>query len=557
MIATSRRRWQATPPLVVWRCGFALALVLQLVMLREASIGRFALLSQGGEKVSALFYLHTFTKVTLVSSLALLVGALVERQFRHPGLLSRRWILSLSVLHGGALAALLPLLQTLPTNAQDGTVTSTELWRYLATSSIFLAWQLTAVLLIAPRLQIHGMRLRTSVFLLCAVAAAIFLSSANGVAISITRTLVEDTTLSLAVMFYTLIGDAEPVLSLRDGTPLLVAPGFAILIGAPCAGYQGMLASASIMAGLIILEWPRLRHGRALMLGVAAVAGVFVLNALRIALLFHIGVSHSPEMAVDGFHSYFGTLSLLVVVGIAMLAMQHRSFRQAEDVAKHVAYLSKPDHGPYWDFEASKLILPMAIYLGFGMVLGLFNAGFDWTYPLLAMVGLVLITVRQADIQHEFSNRISMAGPAMGTIVYLLWMAMVPANPEVDATFAIELNSVPLSVMIGWIALRLIGFSIVVPVLEELAFRGGLTRLIGGKLSPMIGQRSAAMIALAVSSLAFGYMHVDVLAGTLAGLAFGLLVLQSGRVGDAIIAHAVTNFLLAITVMVTGHWSLM
>jgi membrane protease YdiL (CAAX protease family) len=51
-------------------------------------------------------------------------------------------------------------------------------------------------------------------------------------------------------------------------------------------------------------------------------------------------------------------------------------------------------------------------------------------------------------------------------------------------------------------------------------------------------------------------MHVDVLAGTLAGVGFGLLVLQSGRVGNAIIAHAVTNLLLAITAFVTGQWSL-
>nr|WP_271515547.1 CAAX prenyl protease-related protein [Flavimaricola sp.] len=103
---------------------------------------------------------------------------------------------------------------------------------------------------------------------------------------------------------------------------------------------------------------------------------------------------------------------------------------------------------------------------------------------------------------------------------------------------------------------RLIGFSVVVPVLEELAFRGGLQRLIGGKLSSMTSERSAALIALALSSLAFGYMHTDVLAGTIAGAGFGLLVLRNGRVGDAIVAHAVTNLMLAITAMITGHWSL-
>ena len=370
------------------------------------------------------------------------------------------------------------------------------------------------------------------------------------------RPIVEDTTLSLALMFYALIGDAEPVLSLRDGTPLLAAPGFAILIGTPCAGYQGMLASAVIMAGLISLDWQNLRHRRALIVGAATVVGVFALNALRIALLFHIGVSYSPEMAVDGFHSYFGTLSLLLVVGMAMLAMQHRSIRKAGSVAKDSENPGPQPHDTHWDVEAGKLIVPIAVYLGLCMLLGLFNAGFNWSYPLLAAAGCYLMVLWRKNIACEFSHGQGVAGVAAGVAVYLLWLMLVPVDPELDAQFAVELHSIPLSLMIGWMAFRLIGFGIVVPVLEELAFRGGLMRLIGGRLTPLTGERSAALIALALSSLAFGVMHVDLLAGTLAGVSFGLLVLRSGRIGDAIIAHCVTNFLLAITAMITGHWSL-
>lgn len=201
-------------------------------------------------------------------------------------------------------------------------------------------------------------------------------------------------------------------------------------------------------------------------------------------------------------------------------------------------------------------MLPLAIYLSVGMVLGLFIAGFNWTYPLLAITGLGLMALWRAHIGREFKGGISWAGFAMGLAVYLLWLAMVPADPEADAAFAVELHSAPLSLMIGWMIFRLVGFSLVVPVLEELAFRGGLQRLIESKLSSMTGERAAALIALVLSSLAFGYMHADVLAGTIAGAGFGLLVLRSGRVGDAIIAHAVTNFMLAITAMVTGHWSI-
>lgn len=556
MIANAQRRLQAATSLAALRTGFALVLVAQLFVLREVSEGRFALLSRGGEAVSELWYLHTFSKVMLLSSSALLIGALVERRFGQPSLLSRGWVWSVSVLHGGALIVLLMLMHTLPIGFEASLMADMELWRYGAISCAFLFWQWTAVLLIGPRMLVRGMRLRTIVFLLCAMSAAVFLSSGNSAVVNFLRTLVEDTTLSLALAFYTLIGSTEPVLSLRDGTPLLSAPGFAILIGAPCAGYQGLLASASLMAGLIILDWPTLRHGRALILGLVTVVGVFVLNSVRIALLFHIGVSYSSVMAIDGFHSYFGTLSLLLVVGVAMLAMQHRSFRQTgRDMNRDAepTFTNSPIH---WGAKDGMLILPLAIYLGIGMVLGLFIAGFNWTYPLLAASGLGLMALWRDQIGHEFSGGLSLTGFSMGVVIYLLWMAMVPSDPTADAAFAVELHSVPMSLMIGWIVFRLIGFSIVVPVLEELTFRGGLHRLINGKLSPFTGERAAALFAFTLSSLAFGYMHANFIAGTIAGAGFGLLVLRSGRIGDAIIAHAVTNLLLAMTAMVTSRWSL-
>lgn len=547
---------QAGTSLAAWRLGFALVILVQLVVLREISEGRFLLLTRGGEAVAELWYFHTFTKVTMLAALALLLGALVERRFSQPALLEQGWFRGISVVHACTLLALLILLPTLPMGFQDNVVTDVGLWRYAATSCAFLGWQLTAVLLIAPRQLIGGMGVRTVVFLLFAMAAAVILSSETNAVISVLRSMVEETTLSLALVFYAVIGTAEPVLSLKDGTPLLAAPGFSILIGASCAGYQGMLASATLMSGLMLLEWPKLRHGRAITLGIVTVVGVFVLNALRIALLFHIGVSYSPEVALDGFHSYFGTLSLLLVVGAAMLGMQHHSFRLAEPATNMKTQLTSTSINTHLEVEAGILILPLAIYLGIAMVMGLFVAGFNWTYPLLAITGLGLMALWHTHIVHEFKGGIGWSGIAMGVAIYLLWLAMVPADPEADAAFAIELHSVPLSLMIGWMIFRLIGFSIVVPVLEELAFRGGLHRLISAKLSSLTGERAAALIAFGLSSLAFGYMHSNVLAGSLAGAGFGLLILRNGRVGDAIVAHAVTNLLLAITAMITGKWSL-
>jgi membrane protease YdiL (CAAX protease family) len=42
-------------------------------------------------------------------------------------------------------------------------------------------------------------------------------------------------------------------------------------------------------------------------------------------------------------------------------------------------------------------------------------------------------------------------------------------------------------------------------------------------------------------------MHHDVVAGAAVGILYGLAARRRGRLGDAVLAHAVTNALLAVT----------
>jgi CAAX prenyl protease-like protein len=58
-----------------------------------------------------------------------------------------------------------------------------------------------------------------------------------------------------------------------------------------------------------------------------------------------------------------------------------------------------------------------------------------------------------------------------------------------------------------------------------------------------------------ISSVAFGLMHGDRwIAGTAAGLLYAAALLWRGRIGDAVLAHATTNALLAAWVLFGGHW---
>jgi hypothetical protein len=57
-----------------------------------------------------------------------------------------------------------------------------------------------------------------------------------------------------------------------------------------------------------------------------------------------------------------------------------------------------------------------------------------------------------------------------------------------------------------------------------------------------------------ITSLAFALTHGEWLAALLCGFAYQGLVLRKGRLGDAILAHSITNLLLGLWVVFKGAW---
>jgi CAAX prenyl protease-like protein len=110
---------------------------------------------------------------------------------------------------------------------------------------------------------------------------------------------------------------------------------------------------------------------------------------------------------------------------------------------------------------------------------------------------------------------------------------------------------------IGWLAIRVAAAVVTVPIAEELAFRGFLLRRISSADVESLAYRAVTPLAILLSSAAFGLMHGKLwLEGIVAGVAYALLVKQTGRLGEAVAAHSTTNLLLAIWVPARGDWGL-
>jgi CAAX prenyl protease-like protein len=152
--------------------------------------------------------------------------------------------------------------------------------------------------------------------------------------------------------------------------------------------------------------------------------------------------------------------------------------------------------------------------------------------------------------------RCSWRGPAMGAGIFLVWIVaahfLLPqsAMPE-------KLAAAPAGLRGFWIASRILGSILIVPIAEELAYRGYLMRRLIKVDFEAVPFHAVRWPALAGTAIVFGLAHgVLWLPGIVAGLAYGLLVVRRGRLGEAVAAHAVTNALIAVTALLWSQWQL-
>jgi len=137
-----------------------------------------------------------------------------------------------------------------------------------------------------------------------------------------------------------------------------------------------------------------------------------------------------------------------------------------------------------------------------------------------------------------------------GILVFLVWILPYPAwlgvndHPQISSLGQDSL----------WLLSRLIGASIIVPVMEELFWRSLVMRWIDDKNFLNFSPSNVSLLALVISSVVFASAHHLWLAGLFAGLIYGALYIRCKNLWVPIVAHAVTNGVLGIWVMATGNW---
>ncbi|UJP05691.1 MAG: CAAX prenyl protease-related protein [Nitrosomonas sp.] len=109
---------------------------------------------------------------------------------------------------------------------------------------------------------------------------------------------------------------------------------------------------------------------------------------------------------------------------------------------------------------------------------------------------------------------------------------------------------------IDWplVAIRLAGAALVVPLMEELFWRSFLLRWLENHRFQAVNPSAVRITSLLIVSVLFALAHSLWFAGLLTGIVYGLLYMRSGTLWAPIIAHAVTNGILGVWIVLTGNW---
>jgi exosortase E/protease (VPEID-CTERM system) len=356
------------------------------------------------------------------------------------------------------------------------------------------------------------------------------------------RTVASYTFAVVAVMLRAIYGDVVS----RPDALVVGTQTFKVMIASSCSGLEGVGLLTAFLGIYLWLFRRELRFPAALLLLPIGAASIWFLNAVRIVVLVVIGTSGWREVALGGFHSQAGWLAFNAVAlgfvalvnrgGLFMKARQSAPARPTEDTT--AAYLA-----------------PFVVVVGTGMVTGAFSAGLDWLYPLRVLAAAWVLWIFRRRYAH-LGWTLSWRALAIGVATFAMWLALVPAGPSARDEWPAALHAAPAYWAAAWLLFRVVGFTITVPLVEELAFRAYLTRrLIGPDVERLpIGLFSWS--SFAISSVLFGMLHGGLwLAGTIAGMSFALALYQRRALADAVVAHATTNGLIAVYVLATGRWS--
>ncbi len=361
-------------------------------------------------------------------------------------------------------------------------------------------------------------------------------------------------TLALTHSFLSLV---EPDVYLDVKERIVGVGKFGVQVNDECSGYEGIALIVAFVSTYLWVFRRDLRFPNALLLLPIGIATIWVMNSLRIAALVLLGAYVSPTVAVQGFHSKAGWICfLLVSLGVIAVSQKIAFFSKSSGVDAQEAGRAPVARA---DGSGARVTLqylaPFMALMAASIVCSAFAPHDQALYPLKVLaIGGVCWWYR--DAYRSLLSGATLVSVVAGVAVGVLWIATEPPGEGAPALGA-WLATLPVWIVAGWLLLRGIGTVILVPIAEELAFRGYLARALISSRFESVPVGAFTVLSFIGSTVAFGLIHQRWLAAMLAGAVYALLMYRSKSLSDPIAAHMASNAVIFCWAVAVQQWALL
>lgn len=204
---------------------------------------------------------------------------------------------------------------------------------------------------------------------------------------------------------------------------------------------------------------------------------------------------------------------------------------------------------------AFPFVAPFVLFMIFLALESIHSSAVYVLYPIKTVaVGLLILSLLSR--LPSFDLKRPALAVSAGIFVFTLWVGLGPLIPmgKMEGGFNPFLFESKETAW-GLVAFRILGASLVVPVMEELFWRGFLMRYLIQETFEDVPLGTYSHVSFWVTTLLFASVHGPLAPVALVtGIIYGVIFIRTKSLGDVMLAHGITNLLLGLYVVNTGKW---
>lgn len=201
-------------------------------------------------------------------------------------------------------------------------------------------------------------------------------------------------------------------------------------------------------------------------------------------------------------------------------------------------------------------VAPFALFVALTELQLHVPGGPAWVYPAKTVLVAACVVALRRWLVAE-GGAFAVTATATGVVVLVLWILPEGFYPLVGARSPFDpFQAFPRGQAYLWIGVRLFGAAVLVPIVEELFWRGFLIRWLVRTDFRAVSMGTFTWYSFLATSVLFAVEHDRWLAGLMAGVVYNLLYYRTRSLRACILAHGVTNLGLGVYVLATAKWGL-